>query len=231
MHRLFVPKEQLQSIVGSDLHYVKDVLRLKPGDDLELFNGDGYIYHVKIETMTKAIITCQIINRKLAETEPKVKVTIAQALAKGQKMDFIVEKCTELGVNKIIPMVTERSLPKQAKLERWHKLAKEAAEQCGRAIVPEVTTLHQFEGVLKLKDQYELALIPWEMEKELSLKAILKGLPQSILLLIGPEGGFSRQEVDLAIKSGFKPISLGKRILRTETAGLASLAAIMYELD
>ncbi|OGC11005.1 hypothetical protein A3K48_00485 [candidate division WOR-1 bacterium RIFOXYA12_FULL_52_29] len=230
MHRLFVPKEQFPNITGSDLHYVKDVIRLKPGDDLELFDGHGFIYRVKIEQIGKEIITTRITERKRAESELKVKVTLAQALAKGQKMDFIVEKCTELGVASIIPMLTERTIPKQAKLDRWKKLAKEAAEQSGRGAIPEIFPPLPFEEVLKLGQDHEISLIPWELEKSLTLKDELKGLPASILLLIGPEGGFSRQEIDLAIKNGFKPITLGKRILRSETAGLASLAAIGYEL-
>lgn len=236
--RLFVPKEQLPVISGSDVHYLKNVLRLKPGDQLELFDGSGNIFEAQINRIEKNRIICKILSSHHKETEPKIKVALAQSLPKASKMDFIVQKCTELGADKIIPMLSERSIPKSAKPDRWRKLAKEAAEQCTRATIPEIANLQTFEEVLKSAKQYNLALIPWELEKDLSLKQslhslllpLLPPLPH-ILILVGPEGGFSQKEIELAKQTGFIPVSLGPRILRTETAGLAILSMINYEYE
>ena len=147
-------------------------------------------------------------------------------------MDFIVQKCTELGVSEIIPVVSERSVAKGEKSGRWQKIAKEAAEQSGRALIPKISALTDFKSLLKKKNEFDLALIPWELEKTNKLKAILQNSsPKNIIILIGPEGGFSSQEIEQAKAAGFIPVSLGKRILRAETAGLAILSMIMYELD
>jgi 16S rRNA (uracil1498-N3)-methyltransferase len=206
---------------------------MKTGDRLELLTGDGRVHEAKIISLAPDRIDCEIISSRVADSEPKIKITLAQGLPKGRKIDLIVEKCVELGVREIIPLLTERTVAKEAKLERWRKIAKEAAEQSKRAIIPGVKPLTKFEDVLKLKDQFDLALIPWEEEKKTSLKQALAAsrTARSILLLIGPEGGFSETEVGSAKKAGFISVSLGKRILRTETAGLATLAAIMYELE
>lgn len=233
MPRLFVPQSQLPFITGSDAHYLKDVMRLKAGDELELFDGSGLVYLSRVKKIEKDRILTEIISEKKSESEPSTKITLAQALPKGHKMDFIIEKCVELGVSAIIPVLTERTIGKAAKLERWQKLAKEAAEQSGRAIVPAIDPLMTFDEVLKLKSHYNLSLIPWELEKEYTLKKHFTDHPVTgspdILLLIGPEGGFSQKEVAAAKKAGFTSISLGKRILRTETAGMATIAAINYE--
>jgi 16S rRNA (uracil1498-N3)-methyltransferase len=231
MHRFFVPKDEIPIITGSDAHQIKDVLRMKVGDDIELLDGCGSIYHSKIFEIKKDKVVCDVISTRKEDTQLKVKVTIAQCLPKAKKMDLIIQKCTELGAVKIIPTLSERSISKVDKLERWKKIAKEAAEQCGRSDIPEILPLTQFKDVLKLKKDYDLALIPWELEKQNSLKNIITSFPHShpsFLSLIGPEGGFSKKEVDLAIKSGFNPVSLGKRILRTETAGMAMLAMLNY---
>jgi 16S rRNA (uracil1498-N3)-methyltransferase len=234
MPRLFVPRSTLPFIFGNDAHYLRDVLRLKKGDKLELLDGSGQVHQAEIVTLLKERVEVKVIRSYYSENEPAVKITLAQALPKGQKMDFVVEKSVELGVNRIIPVLTERSIGKTAKLERWQKLAKEAAEQCGRAIIPEVTELTDFASVVKLKDQVDLALLPWELEKEKSLKSILsiqQSNHRSIICLVGPEGGFSQAEETAAVKAGWQTVSLGKRILRTETAGLAILANILYELE
>jgi 16S rRNA (uracil1498-N3)-methyltransferase len=191
------------------------------------------VHEAKIIDLAKDRIDCEIVASRPDESEPKVKLTLAQGLPKGRKMDLIVEKCVELGVRQIIPMLTERTVAKATKLARWQKIAKEAAEQAKRAVIPEVMPALEFQEVLRLKDQFDLALIPWEEEDKTSLKQALTSslAARSILLLIGPEGGFSGAEVGSAKKAGFVSVSLGKRILRTETAGLAALAAITYELE
>ncbi|MBI5078792.1 16S rRNA (uracil(1498)-N(3))-methyltransferase [Candidatus Saganbacteria bacterium] len=267
MTRLFVPKDQLPVITGPDVHYLRSVLRMKAGDALELFDGTGNVYAAKILKIEDKKIICEIIGTRRQNSEPQVKVTLAQALPKAKKMDFIVEKCVELGVHEIIPMLTERTVVARlwralpsSRIDRWQKIAKEAAEQCGRAIVPAILPLTNFTDLLKMRGQFNLALIPWELEKEKTLKQALKSVvaelalpvaetskvrlwraatnyhsttyrPNHLLLMIGPEGGFSAKEVEEAQKAEFTSVSLGKRILRAETAGMAALAAIMYELD
>lgn len=231
MHRLFVPKDKIPLITGSDVHHIKDVLRMKVGDQLELLDGTGEIYKSKIVEIKKDKIICGILEHRAQNSELRTQVAIAQGLPKAKKMDFIIQKCAELGANKIIPMLTERSVAKGEKLDRWRKIAKEAAEQSGRAIIPEISALTSFEEVLKMRNQFDLALIPWELEREMTLKSSLVHRPSSILVLIGPEGGFSSQEIKLAKKAGFISVSLGKRILRSETAGMAILSAITYELE
>lgn len=232
MHRLFISKDQIPVISDSDVHHIRDVLRMNAGDQLELLDGTGKVYETKISKIEKGKIICEVVSSHLEESESRVKVTLAQALPKARKMDFIIEKCVELGVHQIIPVLTERTVPKSAKLDRWQKLSKSAAEQSGRAIIPEICPLTRFEEVLRLREKFDLALIPWELEKKITLKKALKNLiSPNILIAIGPEGGFSQKEIELAKKAGFMSVSLGKRILRSETAGMAVLSAIMYELE
>ena len=239
MHRFFVSKDQIHAITGSDVHHIKAVLRMKAGDQLELLDGTGKIYKAKISEIRKDKIICKVLSSRIEETDFKVKVTLAQCLPKAKKMDLIIQKCTELGVSRIIPVLSERSIAKGEKPERWKKIAKEAAEQSSRSMIPEITALTPFEEVLKLKPEFDLALIPWELEKETTLKSILTthlpagkaGKPNHLLILIGPEGGFSRKEMKLAKDAGFTSITLGKKILRTETAGMAILAMLIYALE
>ena len=235
MHRFFVEKNQIPIITGPNAHHIRNVLRMHVGDKLELLDGSGKIWEVQIKAVQKEKISCEIISSHNTMSEPQIKITIAQSLPKAAKMDFIIQKCTELGADKIIPMLTER----------WQRIAKEAAEQSGRAIVPKVCPELSFEEILKTGKDYNLALIPWELETSKSLKSILKPLIHapsphlapsrteglSILILIGPEGGFSEKEINSAIEQGFTPVTLGKRVLRTETAAMATLAMITYEME
>lgn len=226
-------KENIPDIRGSDFHQVRDVLRMKAGDDLELLDGSGRIYTARIAAIKKDHVACDILSAREAGSGLSVKVTIAQCLPKGRKMDLVVQKCTELGAHRIIPVLSERAVAKGEKLARWKKIAKEAAEQSGGTVVPEISPLTKFEDVLKNKGQSALALIPWEMEKGTTLKKVLTTYQPNhlttILVLIGPEGGFSQKEVEQAKSAGFTPVSLGRRILRTETAAMAILAMINYE--
>lgn len=242
MRRFFVPKEQIPTITGPDVHHVRDVLRMKAGDVLELLDGSGMVYEVKIKEIKKKEIVCAIVESRepclpagRSIVESRIKVTLAQALPKASKMDFIIEKCTELGVDRVIPMSSERTVAKSARIDRWQKIARSSAEQSRRTTIPEISPLTSFEEVLKMKKQFNLALILWEEETETTLKQTLSnylmtGYPD-ILVLVGPEGGFSQKEIDLAKEAGIVPVSLGRRILRTETAGMAVLSILMYELE
>lgn len=235
MHRFFIAQDQIPVITGSDVHHIKDVLRLNVGDQLELLDGTGKIYSAKISKIKKDKIVCQILSSGAREVEPGLKVTLAQCLPKARKMDLIIQKCTELGVHQIVPTLSERSIARGEKLTRWRKIAREAAEQSGRSVIPEIFSLSSFEDVIKMNGQFDLKLIPWELEKENTLKNTLAtGRPADrktgrLLVLVGPEGGFSQKEIESARSAGFIPISLGPRILRAETAGMAILSMINYE--
>ena len=233
MHRFFVPHHQISgsevTIEGADADQIKNVLRLKPGEEIEVLDGAGKVYAANIKEVRKDRITCSIASSMSVKNEPKVKIAIIQSIPRESKMDFIIQKCTELGVDKIIPCVSERTIikldddRKDKRLVRWQRIAKEAAEQSSRGMIPTIEEVKRFKDALKESENYDLSIIPWELEEEVSIKDLLKKNKnaKSILIAIGPEGGFSKEEVELAKKSGFKPASLGKRILRTETAPVA----------
>jgi 16S rRNA (uracil1498-N3)-methyltransferase len=228
--RFFVSKEQIPIVTGSDAHHIKNVLRMKAGEEIELLDGTGKVYSSKISKVEKDKIICKVVSTRFEEPKSPLKVTLAQCVPKAKKMDLIIQKCTELGADKFIPALSERAIARKEKMNHWRAIAKEAAEQSGRTSIPEILPLSKFEEVLNLRDQYESALIPWELERETSLKHILTTYPpKNLLILIGPEGGFSRKEIELAKSSGFIPVSLGPRILRTETVGIAMLSMINYE--
>ena len=166
-------------------------------------------------------------------------MTIAQGLPKNPKMELIIQKATELGASKIIPVATERSIVKiskekaAGKIDRWQKIAKEAAEQSGRSNIPLIDGITDFDDILNSRDEYDKCVMLWELEKEITLKSFLKRNQKikSLLVMIGPEGGFSRKETERAKEKGFITVSIGNRILRTETASLAVLSMIDYEFE
>ena len=234
-----ISKEKVE-IIGSDVNYLKNVMRLETGAEVLVLDGKGKIYATKIKEISNKKIVCNIIETRSPKSDCLPEITIAQALPKAKKMDLIIEKGTELGAFTFIPFQAERSIPNfdkdkaKEKIARWQRIAKEAAEQCGRLTVPHIETIANLESIGNLAKEYDLALIPWELEKEKTLKKVVATLPskpKKILILIGPEGGFSNQEVSLAKEKGFKSITLGKRILRTETASLALLSMLMYAYD
>ncbi|MFA4858059.1 MAG: 16S rRNA (uracil(1498)-N(3))-methyltransferase [Candidatus Margulisiibacteriota bacterium] len=239
--RFFIPQKQLKNnqaqITGKDQHHLIDVLRHKIGDEIEIIDGQSNIYAAKIEKITAQAVTCLITAKKSRKTELPIPVTIFQCLPKAKKMDWIIEKCTELGVFKIVPVISERSIPKldsagqKHKLFRWEQIAKSAAEQCGRAILPKLGPVQNFAEAVKVAA--DLKIIPWESEKTFSLKAALqnKGKVLSLAVYIGPEGGFSLSEIETAKKETILPVTLGPRVLRTETVGIFVLSALAYEYE
>lgn len=226
-------------IDGGDVNYLKNVLRLKEGDEVSIMDSKSKEYSAKIVSMGKDTVNVELIAEKHPKSESKVKLTVAQGIPKNPKMDLVVQKATELGVLRIIPTKTERSIVKiesekeEAKVNRWQKIAKEAAEQSGRLIIPFIESIRDLKEVLRLCGDFDKCIMLWEMEKENTIKKFLqenKGI-KSLLVLIGPEGGFSHDEVELAKSSGFITVSIGSRILRTETASIAVLSMIDYELE
>lgn len=235
MNRFYVLPSQISGetiiISGSDVKHIKSVLRKDIGDEIVCFDGSGKEYLTKIASLDKDTIKLSVYSSNHPTIDHRVKITLAQGLPKSSKMDDIIKKSTELGVHEIIPVLTERSVAKGEKLERWKKIAKEASQQSGRQTIPEISKIISFEDFLSTKHEHELKLIPWEGEHRQSLKSILKKHPdtKSVCILIGPEGGFSHEEIKKASTAGFVPVSLGRTILRTETAGPAVIAMLNYE--
>jgi 16S rRNA (uracil1498-N3)-methyltransferase len=242
-HRFFVPSHQISgprvTIMGSDAKQIKNVLKLKEGDMLEVLDGSSKVFAVKINSVKSDEVLCFVTSSRSMKTEPAVKITLIQSIAREAKMDMVIQKCTELGVTKIVPVVSERTIikldqeKKDKRLSRWQRIAKEAAEQSSRAVVPGIEEIKDFAEALGQEKGTDLKLIPWEMEEKTSIKTVLKENKKvkSLSLAIGPEGGFSSKEVKEAKAAGFIPVSLGKRILRTETAGIAVLSMINYEFE
>jgi 16S rRNA (uracil1498-N3)-methyltransferase len=241
--RVFVGFDKIEDntalIEGGDVNYLKNVLRLKVGDEVSIMDSKSKEYSAKITVIDKDMIKVDLIAEKHPKSESKVKLTLAQGIPKNPKMDFVVQKATELGVLRIIPVKTERSIVKiegekeEIKVNRWQKIAKEAAEQSGRLIIPFVEQIRDLKEVLRLCSDFDKCIMLWEMEKGNTIKKFLQENKsiKSLLLLIGPEGGFSHDEVELAKSHGFIPVTIGSRILRTETASIAVLSMIDYELE
>lgn len=241
MRRFFLPASNIRGdeakLTGQDARHVKDVLRLGPGDELYLLDGTGKEYRAIIVTILPGEVSCKILEECRRDTEPRTLITLVQGLPKGDKMDFVVQKATELGASRIIPTVTERSIPRPdperatGRVERWRRIAKESAEQSGRAVIPEVSGILPFDAAFSLLPCGTLLILPWEVETSRGLAEALSGADEAreVAVFIGPEGGFSRDEVELARKHGAVTVTLGPRILRTETAGLVVLTIILYE--
>ena len=242
-------------IVGTDVNHIKNVLRKCEGDGILLCDSKGLEYDCEIIEISQERIAARVINVSDVNSEPSVPVFLLQGVPKGDKMDFIVQKGVELGLSGVLPVVTERTVVKFGSLQdrekkktRWQRISLEAAKQCGRGAVPDVLVPEDFSVAVKTAGEgifaNYLKLIPYENETSVTLKEMLLKHKESllsgakggegldgILIFIGPEGGFSQKEVDRAGEAGFLSVTLGKRILRTETAGLATVAAIRYELE
>lgn len=244
MHRFYLPtvtKEQEPTkITGDEFRHLANVLRLKAGDKVYLFDGQGQEYEATIQEITKDAAYLELGEQLTESRESPVELYLVQGIAKGDKMDFVIQKATELGVKGIIPLEAKRSVVRLAggkkadKQQRWQKVALEATKQCRRSFIPQVSLPQGLNEFLATLPQERLVLIPWE-EGGRSLKTVLtdseiiKKQPVPVYLLIGPEGGWDETEVELARSKGAIPVTLGPRILRTETAGLATIAAIMYQ--
>ncbi|GGP12592.1 16S rRNA (uracil(1498)-N(3))-methyltransferase [Oceanobacillus neutriphilus] len=249
MQRYFISKEQIQDpsvrILGDDVHHMTKVMRNKPGDKFICNTEDGKSALCKIEEINETEVQA-VIEAWLDESaELPVEVTIAQGIPKGDKFEWILQKGTELGAAKFIPFAAERSVAKwddqkfHKKAKRFEKITKEASEQSHRNRIPELSPVMQFKDLLEESESYTVKLFAYEeeakgAEKKSSLFAsVLDNISENdrILLVIGPEGGISTEEVNHLKESGFQAIRLGKRILRTETAALYALASISYHVE
>ena len=241
MHRFFVEANQIHEniieILGTDVKHIRDVLRVKLKEKIEIASN-GMTYICEVEEMEKNKIIANILESKKGENESEIHITLYQGLAKGSKMEVIIQKCTEIGVKEFYPVATHRSVVKindikkeQSKVERWNLIADEAAKQSKRDIKPQVKNILSFSEMIdQLKDE-ENIIVAYEDEKANTIKAQLQNVKgNKINLIIGPEGGFEVDEIEKLKSIGANIATLGPRILRTETAGLVSATIILYEL-
>ena len=247
MHQFFVAPEQINindksvTIIGADVNHVRNVLRMKPGEEISVSNGqDGREYRCGIRSMEEDRIVCELRFIKEDKVELPARVYLFQALPKADKMELIIQKAVELGVYRIIPVAARRCIVKlderkaASKIQRWQGIAEAAAKQSKRAVIPEVTGVSGLEEAVRTASAMDVRLIPYELAEDMSktkeqIGALQPG--QEIAVFIGPEGGFEEAEIALALSNGVEPITLGKRILRTETAGMTVLSWIMYMLE
>ncbi len=294
MHRFFVEDNAIEGevvkVTGSDFNHISHSLRMQVGDQFIVNNGDGLDYIVEIEEIREKLIIAIIIKSEKNRNEPSIKVILAQAIPKKNNMDLIVQKCTEIGIAKIIPLSTKRTIVKlagkklQKRRDRWQKIAEEAAKQSRRGIIPPIDDLINLKDLKSVFIDYDMILIPWEDEDKLGLKELWRNMfnkqeedydnnneknyidkedkqykenkednkqnlykdkqisnqfqnddnslrLKNVLVIIGPEGGFTTDEVEFIQKNGGHAITLGPRILRTETAGFVALTALLYQAD
>jgi 16S rRNA (uracil1498-N3)-methyltransferase len=226
------------TITGQDVHHIRRVLRLKPGDLVSVADGGGRVSRVRVESICPEAVEGLVVETEETPPEEAPAVTLAQGIPKGRKMELIVQKSVELGVERIVPLATARTVVRlkgrraAERLERWRRVAREAAKQCRRSSMPQVSAMVPLETFLEELGPTpagQARILLWE-EASQPLKEILASLeaPTSIICMVGPEGGFEAEEVALAADAGFSPASLGPRILRTETAPLALLAVLLY---
>ncbi|MCX5842855.1 MAG: 16S rRNA (uracil(1498)-N(3))-methyltransferase [Deltaproteobacteria bacterium] len=242
MPRIFFPgsvrEGELCDLGEQTLRYIKSVLRMKKGEGLILFDGAGWEYEAAIKTFLDDRVSIEVL-KKNRIPEKAVKISLFQALPKATKMDFIVQKATELGADRIISFQSARTVPRlsqdkaRGKISRWRSIAQEASRQCGRADIPEIRGIVSFEEMLACSEGQSLKIILWEEESKRNIKEILRDEKYAgandISVVIGPEGGFSREEIERAADKGFISATMGKNILKVETAVLAILSIIQYE--
>lgn len=245
MFQFFVRPEQITGnkiyIEGQDVNHIKNVLRMKTGEEIAVSNGsDGREYRCIIAEIGQEQVICDLCFIREDAVELPSRVYLFQGLPKGDKMELIIQKAVELGVYEIIPMETKRAVVKlddkkaKSKIARWQGIAEAAAKQSKRLVIPKVHEVMKFKEALAYAGELDVRLMPYELATGMKktrevFESLEKG--QSIGILIGPEGGFDEGEVEAAMEAGITPLTLGKRILRTETAGFTTLALIMYQLE
>lgn len=241
MHKFFVENNQVEDnniyILGKDLIHIKNVLRLKPSDKIEIScNGTNYL--TKIVEISKENIKTEIIDSSIGKKESSIEITLYQGLAKGSKMDLIIQKCVEIGVKDFYAIETDRAVVKindkkkeDTKIQRWQTIAEEAAKQSKRDYIPKMKGILSFKEMIDILSKEKNIIVPYENEENLSIRDGLKKVEgNKINLIIGPEGGFENSEIQYLEDIGASIVTLGPRILRTETAGLVSSTIILYEL-
>ena len=243
MPKFFVTQDKItenQIIIDTeDVAHISRVLRLGIGDHVTVCDSQGTDYETEIAEMEQKQIVCSITEKRASESEPNIKVTLFQGLPKASKMEYIIQKTTELGISEIVPVKLSRCVVKidnkqdeRKKLDRWQKISEAAAKQSGRGIVPQISEIMTLDEVIKRSKEFDLFFVPYECEEQKTLKEVLLSRSdiKTVGFIIGPEGGFDPAETEKLHESGIDTVTLGKRILRTETAGEAVLAMTMYEI-
>lgn len=243
MNRFFVDKSAVKNSTieitnNEDIKHISKVLRLRLGDQIEISDSNEFEYQTEITSMDTNIVEVKILDKQRFAREPKLRVSLFQSVPKHTKMEEIIQKTVELGIYEVIPVFSERTVVSEnekfiKKIERWRKISSEAVKQCKRGIIPYVRKSLTFKKMLDALNGYDLVLIPYEDEEELTIKDVLResANPERVALIIGPEGGFAQSEVKEVSERGGMAVTLGKTILRTETAGPAALAMLMYEFE
>ena len=250
MPKFFVKEEQIQEnqiiILGQDVNHIKKVLRAKIGDELQICNSqNGENFLCEIDNLEEEKIICQIKEKIQEQVESNIEVTIFQGLPKADKMEYIIQKSVELGVYDITPVEMKRCVvklnekDKSKKIERWQKISEVAAKQCGRDIIPQINNIINIKNICNLIQEYDMVWVTYENEEKNTLKEQLENIKKQnnskskvkIGIIIGPEGGLEEKDVETLKENGAKVITLGRRILRTETVALNVLSIIMYELE
>ena len=246
MQRFFVESYQIEEeahrihINGTDVNHIKNVLRMKCGEDVWISDGGDKEYHCQIEELGEDEVLLHILYAQEPEYELPNKLYLFQGLPKADKMELIIQKAVELGAYRIVPFAAKRSVVKLdqkkagKKRERWQAIAKGAAEQSKRGIVPQVQDVMSFQEAMNYAKELDVVLVPYELQEGMkATEAVISKIEpgQSVGIFIGPEGGFDESEIEQAKEAGAITITLGKRILRTETAGLTTLSILMYHLE
>lgn len=244
MHHFFVTPdcvdEKYISITGSDVNHLKNVLRVKIGEELLVSDGQGKDYMCRIDGIDDKEIKALIVSEEFSGTELPARLYLFQGLPKSDKMELIIQKAVELGCFEIIPVNTARSIVKldkkkeDAKLKRWKAISESAAKQSRRSIIPNIHSVMTFKEAIEYAKDFDINLIPYENFKDMTeTKEVVDKVAggMNVGIFIGPEGGFEESEVNMAVENGAKRISLGKRILRTETAGMAILSVLMFRIE
>lgn len=245
MYRFYVDSHQIGEhqirIVDGDVNHIKNVLRLKPGEEVILCDGCRKEYVCVLRELYAEEIIAEIKSSRESETELPVRITLFQGLPKKDKMELIIQKAVELGIYEIVPVMTRRTIVKledgkkeAKKLERWQSIAESAAKQSHRGYIPIVKPVMSYKEALQAASKMDLSIIPFEHAKNMeATREQLRKLHdcKEAAVFIGPEGGFEDSEIELAMEKNVAPVTLGKRILRTETAGMAVLAMMIYEIE
>ena len=243
MQHFFVSPEQVREekiyVEGSDVNHMKNVLRMKTGEELTIGDGDGWLYLCVVESYEEDMAVLKILEKKKDESELPSKIYLFQGLPKADKMELIIQKTVELGVYTVIPVAMKNCVVKldekkaQSKCKRWQAIAESAAKQSKRTVIPQIQMPLSWKQALEEAKELDVVLVPYENERGMeATREIFRSIPEgaSIGVMIGPEGGFSPEEIAQLDKDMHR-ISLGRRILRTETAGMATLSMLIYELD
>ena len=244
MYHFFSEHEHIHDtyidIVGSDVNHIKNVLRLKTGDSLLISSGDNIDYTCHIAQIDEEHIRADIDSVDERGRELASKIYLFQGLPKADKMELVIQKAVELGAFEVIPVAMKRSVVKldakkaESKVKRWNAIAESAAKQSKRSILPQVSDVVTFAQAVKMASEMDLKLVPYELAEGMEqTKQLIESVKpgQRIAIFIGPEGGFDPEEIRTATEAGIHPITLGKRILRTETAGFTTIAWLMYQLE